>query len=142
MASRVCVCDGILAARVRLPRAGLSSKRRDRGPGGRVSVAMLRRIITLLRSVANRTLRLPLSHAQGGRAMIPIDLSGQVALVTGVGDNEGFAWFISKALKVAGAKVVLACHPRVVGIVEGFLTRNQDAESRKLPDGSELTVEK
>jgi enoyl-[acyl-carrier protein] reductase I len=74
--------------------------------------------------------------------MIPIDLSGQVALVTGVQDNEGFAWFISKALKVAGAKVVLACHPRVVGIVEGFLTRSHDAESRKLPDGGELTVER
>ena len=30
--------------------------------------------------------------------MIPIDFSGKVALVTGVGDNESFAWFISKAL--------------------------------------------
>ena len=66
-------------------------------------------------------------------ALDVFNLTGKVALVTGVGDNEGFAWFISKALKVAGAKVVLACHPRVVGIVEGFLTRNHDAESRKLP---------
>ena len=55
--------------------------------------------------------------------MIPIDFTGKVALVTGVGDNESFAWFISKALAAAGAKVVLACHPRVVGIVESFLTR-------------------
>jgi enoyl-[acyl-carrier protein] reductase I len=74
--------------------------------------------------------------------MIPIDLAGQVALVTGVGDNESFAWFIAKALKAAGAKIVLACHPRMVGIVESILTRSQDAESRKLPDGSELKVEK
>src|SRR5436190_24356392 len=103
---------------------------------------MLRRLITLLRSVANRTLRLPLSHAQGGRAMIPIDLSGQIALVTGVGDNESFAWFIAKALKAAGAKIVLACHPRLVGIVESILSREQDRESRLLPDGSELKVEK
>ena len=29
--------------------------------------------------------------------MIPLDFSGKVALVTGVGDNESFAWFISKA---------------------------------------------
>ena len=75
--------------------------------------------------------------------MIPIDFSGKVALVTGVGDNESFAWFISKALKAAGAKVVLACHPRMVGIVESFLTREMDAESRKLPyGGGELKVEK
>lgn len=75
--------------------------------------------------------------------MIPIDFTGKVALVTGVGDNESFAWFISKALKAAGAKIVLACHPRVVGIVESFLTRDMDKESRKLPyvDG-ELKVEK
>ena len=67
--------------------------------------------------------------------MIPIDLSGKVALVTGVGDNESFAWFISKSLQAAGAKVVLACHPRMVGIVEGILTREADRESRLLPDG-------
>jgi enoyl-[acyl-carrier protein] reductase I len=75
--------------------------------------------------------------------MIPVDLSGKVALVTGVGDNESFAWFISKALKAAGAKIVLACHPRMVGIVESFLSRAQDAESRRLPyGGGELKVEK
>src|SRR5947209_16529377 len=75
--------------------------------------------------------------------MIPIDLSGKVALVTGVGDNESFAWFIAKALNAAGAKIVLACHPRMVGIVESFLTRDQDAASRQLPyGGGELTVEK
>lgn len=74
---------------------------------------------------------------------VPIDLTNKVALVTGVGDNESFAWFISKALKAAGAKVVLACHPRVVGIVESFLTREADRDSRLLPyGGGELTVEK
>ena len=30
--------------------------------------------------------------------MIPIDMAGKVALVTGVGDNLSFAWFISKTL--------------------------------------------
>jgi enoyl-[acyl-carrier protein] reductase I len=67
--------------------------------------------------------------------MIPLDFSGKVALVTGVGDNESFAWFISKSLQAAGARVVLACHPRVTGIVESILTREQDRESRLLPDG-------
>src|ERR1700712_2570529 len=75
--------------------------------------------------------------------MIPIDFSGKVALVTGVGDNESFAWFISKALAAAGAKIVLASHPRMVGIVETFLTRESDKESRMLPFGAgELKVEK
>ena len=48
--------------------------------------------------------------------MIPIDLTGKVALVTGVGDNMSFAWYIGKALQAAGAKVVLACHPRMLNI--------------------------
>src|SRR5436305_9211417 len=74
--------------------------------------------------------------------MIPIDFSGKVALITGVGDNESFAWFISKALNAAGAKIVLACHPRMVGIVESILSRDQDAPSRKLSTGGELKIEK
>jgi len=75
--------------------------------------------------------------------MIPIDLKGKVALVTGVGDDDSFAWYISKALNAAGAKIVLASHPRMVGIVESFLSRDMDKESRKLPYvESELKVEK
>ena len=70
--------------------------------------------------------------------MIPIDLSGKVALVSGVGDNISFAWYIAKTLQAAGAKIVLACHPRVMGIVEGVLTRDVDKESRLLPDGTEF----
>lgn len=75
--------------------------------------------------------------------MIPIDFRGKVALVTGVADNDSFAWYIAKALQAAGAKLVLASHPRVVGIVESFLSRDLDRESRKLPyvDG-ELKPEK
>ena len=75
--------------------------------------------------------------------MIPINFDRKIAVVSGVGDNESFAWFISKALQAAGATVILACHPRMVGIVESILTRSQDAESRKLPYGAgELKVAK
>ncbi|MFN4260494.1 MAG: SDR family oxidoreductase [Gemmataceae bacterium] len=75
--------------------------------------------------------------------MIPLDLSGKIAVVTGVGDNQSFAWYISKALQAAGARLVFACHPRMVGIVESILTRDADAESRILPyDAGTLTVEK
>lgn len=75
--------------------------------------------------------------------MIPIDLSGKVALVTGVGDNESFAWYISKALNAAGARLILSCHPRFKGIVESIMEREADAESRVLPYGAgNLKVEK
>jgi enoyl-[acyl-carrier protein] reductase I len=77
--------------------------------------------------------------------MIPLDLSGKVALVTGVGDNESFAWFISKALQAAGARIVLAVHPRMIRIVEGFLTSDKpdDVAGRVLPYGAgTFTVEK
>lgn len=75
--------------------------------------------------------------------MIPLDLSGKLALVTGVADDVGFAWHIAKALQAAGAKLVFACHPRVVGIVESILSRDMDAASRVLPFGAgELKVAK
>jgi enoyl-[acyl-carrier protein] reductase I len=75
--------------------------------------------------------------------MIPLDLGGKVALVTGVGDNVGFAWYIAKALQAAGARLVFACHPRLMGIVENILMRDADADTRVLPFGAgELKVEK
>src|SRR5438874_2010660 len=72
-----------------------------------------------------------------GAGMIPLDLSGKLALVTGVGDNVGFAWYIAKALQAAGARLVFACHPRLVNIVESILKsdRPDDVESRVLPFG-------
>ncbi|MCS6863654.1 MAG: SDR family oxidoreductase [Gemmataceae bacterium] len=72
--------------------------------------------------------------------MIPIDFSGKVALVTGVGDNKSFAWYIGKALQHAGATIVLAVHPRMLNIVENLLTSTDadDVARRKLPDGSEF----
>jgi enoyl-[acyl-carrier protein] reductase I len=72
--------------------------------------------------------------------MIPLDFSGKVALVTGVGDNKSFAWYIGKALQQAGATIVLAVHPRMLTIVENLLTSSDpdDVTRRKLPDGSEF----
>jgi enoyl-[acyl-carrier protein] reductase I len=75
--------------------------------------------------------------------MIPLDLGGKVALVTGIGDNVGFAWYIAKALQAAGARLVFACHPRLMGIVENILVRDADADTRVLPFGAGmLKVEK
>jgi enoyl-[acyl-carrier protein] reductase I len=69
--------------------------------------------------------------------MIPIDLGGKVALVTGVGDDLSFAWYIAKALQAAGARIVLACHPRMTNIVGGILSSDkpEDVEARLLPFG-------
>src|SRR5262249_49673232 len=75
--------------------------------------------------------------------MIPLDLGGKLALVSGVGDNVGFAWYIAKALQAAGARLVFACHPRLMGIVENILARDADADTRVLPFGAgTLKVEK
>src|SRR5262249_51993233 len=77
--------------------------------------------------------------------MIPLDFSGRVALVTGVGDNKSFAWFIAKAFQAAGARLVFAVHPRMIRIVEGFLTGDapDDVASRQLPFGAgSLKVDK
>jgi enoyl-[acyl-carrier protein] reductase I len=68
--------------------------------------------------------------------MIPMDLRGKIALVTGVGDNVGFAWYIAKALQAAGARLVFACHPRLMGIVQNILERDADADTRVLPFGA------
>ncbi len=75
--------------------------------------------------------------------MIPLDLTGKVALVTGVGDDMGFAWHIAKTLQAAGARLLFSVHPRLVTIVENILERDLDAESRVLPFGKgSLKVEK
>src|SRR3984893_12399251 len=87
-----------------------------------------------------------LAHFDAGvQRMIPINFEGKVALITGVGDNESFAWFIAKALQAAGARLVFAVHPRMIRIVEGFLTGDapDDLKSRELPYGAgSLVVDK
>src|SRR3954447_8976598 len=67
--------------------------------------------------------------------MIPIDLTGKTALVTGVGNDLSFSWYIAKALQAAGARIVLACHPRMMNMVGTVLTgdKPEDVSARKLP---------
>lgn len=65
----------------------------------------------------------------------PLNLTGKVALVTGVSDDVGFGWHIAKALQAAGAEIILLSHPRVCSIVERFLTRDKSAAERELPFG-------
>jgi enoyl-[acyl-carrier protein] reductase I len=75
--------------------------------------------------------------------MIPLNLSGKLAVVAGVGDDRGFAWYIAKTLNAAGARLVFSTHPRLVNVVENILERDLDAESRVLPFGTgNLKVDK
>lgn len=67
-----------------------------------------------------------------------IDLSNKTALVTGVADNVGFGWHIAKAFYEQGAEVILSAHPRVVSILDRFLTKEKYLESRMLPSGKEF----
>jgi enoyl-[acyl-carrier protein] reductase I len=70
--------------------------------------------------------------------MIPINLEGKTALVTGVGDNESFAWYIAKGLQAAGARLIFAVHPRMIRIVDGFVSGDSpdDVAGRVLPYGA------
>lgn len=70
--------------------------------------------------------------------MSMISLAGKTALVTGVADNVGFGWHIAKRLQENGADVILSSHPRVVSILDRFLTKDKYQESRMLKDGSEF----
>lgn len=71
--------------------------------------------------------------------MFTIDLRKKTALVTGVADNVGFGWHIAKALASAGAEVILSSHPRVVSILERFLTKDKYEDSRRLLHGGLFT---
>src|SRR5438128_4613766 len=69
--------------------------------------------------------------------MISLSLEGKVAVVTGVGDNMSFAWYIAKAFQAAGARLVFASHPRMVNIVNNLLESEKpdDVKARELPFG-------
>jgi enoyl-[acyl-carrier protein] reductase I len=71
--------------------------------------------------------------------MFAIDLSKKTALVTGVADNIGFGWHIAKALANAGAEIILSSHPRVISILDRFLTKDKYLDSRRLLNGGFLT---
>ena len=64
-------------------------------------------------------------------------MRGKTALVTGISDNVGFAWYIAKTLQAAGADIIIACHPRVKSILDRFLVKDKYKESRKLPFGED-----
>lgn len=74
--------------------------------------------------------------------MLGINLTGKIAFVAGVGDDQGFGWAITKALKEAGATVLVGTWAPMMKIFEQGLNSGKFDESRKLSDGSLFTIDK
>ncbi|MGZ3729515.1 MAG: enoyl-[acyl-carrier-protein] reductase, partial [Bdellovibrionota bacterium] len=72
--------------------------------------------------------------------MLNINLSGKLALVAGVADDQGYGWAIAKALRRAGAKVIITTWPPALNILRMSLERGKlDTD---MGDGTQLTFEK
>lgn len=57
--------------------------------------------------------------------MLNLNLSGKLALVAGVADDQGFGWGIAKALKRAGARVIITTWPPALNILRMSLDRGK-----------------
>lgn len=57
--------------------------------------------------------------------MLGINLEGKLALVAGVADDQGFGWAIAKALKKAGARVIITTWPPALNILRMSLERGK-----------------
>jgi enoyl-[acyl-carrier protein] reductase I len=72
--------------------------------------------------------------------MLNINLQGKLALVAGVADDQGYGWAIAKALKKAGARVIITTWPPALKILHMSLDRGKlDVD---MGDGETLTFEK
>src|SRR3954453_21655755 len=74
--------------------------------------------------------------------MMTIDLTGEPALVAGVGADAGFGFAIAKALAEAGASVSVGTWPPALNIFMNLLGRGKMDDSRKLSSGQLLQFEK
>lgn len=57
--------------------------------------------------------------------MLGLNLEGKLALVAGVADDQGFGWAIAKALKKAGAKIIITTWPPALNILRMSLERGK-----------------
>lgn len=70
------------------------------------------------------------------------DLEGKIALVVGVGDDQGYGWPIAKELHERGATILLACWVPIMKIFTTSWANGKFDESRKMSDDSLFEVEK
>lgn len=69
---------------------------------------------------------------------LEIDLKGKKALVAGIGDDQGFAFWIAKALYQAGCEVIAAVWPPMYNIFKQSIETGKYDESLLFSDGSKL----
>jgi enoyl-[acyl-carrier protein] reductase I len=74
--------------------------------------------------------------------MLAIDLRGKKAFIAGIGDDRGFGWAIAKALREAGAEIIVGTWTPMLKIFTTSLAQGKFDESRKLSDGSLLEFAK
>ncbi len=69
-------------------------------------------------------------------------LKDKVALVVGVGDDQGYGWAIAHALADEGAKIIIGTWTPIMKIFQMSWESGKFDESRKLSDGSFMQIEK
>lgn len=70
--------------------------------------------------------------------MLSINLKGKKAFIAGVGDDQGYGWAIAKALKEAGAEIIIGTWPPILKIFTSSLTSGKFDQSRQLSNGQML----
>lgn len=74
--------------------------------------------------------------------MLNIDLKGKRVFVVGIGDDQGYGWAIAKALREAGAEIIVGTWVPILRIFTGALELGKFDESRRLKSGELMTFEK
>ncbi|ANH79138.1 enoyl-[acyl-carrier-protein] reductase [Candidatus Chlamydia sanziniae] len=74
--------------------------------------------------------------------MLKIDLTGKIAFVAGVGDDQGYGWGIAKLLAEAGATILVGTWVPIYKIFSQSWKLGKFDESRKLSNGELLQIAK
>lgn len=74
--------------------------------------------------------------------MLKIDLTGKIAFIAGVGDDQGYGWGIAKMLAEAGATIIVGTWVPIYKIFTQSWELGKFDESRKLSNGQLLQITK
>ncbi len=69
-------------------------------------------------------------------------LDGKIAVIIGVGDDQGYGWAIAHALANEGAKIIIGTWTPIMKIFQMSWDSGKFDESRKLSNGSLMHIEK
>lgn len=74
--------------------------------------------------------------------MLKIDLTGKIAFIAGIGDDNGYGWGIAKMLAEAGATILVGTWVPIYKIFSQSLELGKFNASRELSNGELLTFAK